>query len=831
MQTQGGAPAAVAIERTGGKRYFRKEVLVDWNRNGLFDHELSDITDLVDEITVERSLSGSAPAEIMLVEGFAAAQLSITLDGEYQGLPVVAVFSTYNGFSPLYTVDQQGCLITYRIGVDTSVGTVWYNQFVGKIRTSYPKRSTGKVTLTALDRAEDMRQPVTFPIWATGSYMAMRGWEEAQLMDSQWAVDHCLRTADVSPTPYRPLLNGETFFANNQFWLSGNGSWVPNIGYIDSIRIQGFPKSEGTGADLYVQEGTPHPSVATEAIATSRRPVHLGAMGSDATGYRPTVEANHPSDKRQQSNFKQYRAANTEVMSIFGTNWFGFTLITHGPNGTWWSTQNTDVLAIRLGAQMVAKIQINAGIARVRFENIETGTTANGPSLTLPTGQDSVQIDARLQVRTTDVCRMHLLVNSANGGFGQTTFTSYDGTTPEDNQQGLVILNHQVGLQDVYWTQRFISITSDLTESQIQDNARKPAAHGAILDRGLNRLTVTPTRSYEDAWAVVSSVAAAEYASVFFDESGVFRLWTRDTLLSKQATAVRTLTLDDTEDLGNQTSADSVRNIVTADTVVATSDVARTFEASEVDQFVILAGQTIRFRIRVDDMVSITPWKVPRYASVADVNVPLAWTDAISFGYVVQFETSPGVWVEQNNKVSGVDITAAIDLDYNLAIRVFNGYTINARFATDGGSPALRLSGTKVFKQENIQVQVRDQSSINKYGPRNLPIGGDWVQQQPAVVTNLVDYTLDRSTIPIPTTDELPILGDPRLQIGDCVDVADPNGIGELIKLQLLGYKRTLSRDSGLTDRLTVELIRPALVGIWDSAQYGRWDETFIWSA
>lgn len=60
--------------------------------------------------------------------------------------------------------------------------------------------------------------------------------------------------------------------------------------------------------------------------------------------------------------------------------------------------------------------------------------------------------------------------------------------------------------------------------------------------------------------------------------------------------------------------------------------------------------------------------------------------------------------------------------------------------------------------------------------------------------------------------------------------MSDPDGFGEEMRLQIYGIRRTFDRDSGLSDTLTVELLRPPEVGIWDSPQYGRWDETFVWS-
>lgn len=830
MQMQGGAPAATAIETTGSKRYFRLQVLIDWNRDGLFTHPMSDVSSLVREASHAQSITGSAPSEIMLVEGYAAAELQLTLEGARNGLGVVALFSTYNGNSPLYTISMEGCEVVYKIGVDTEVGTIWYQQMVGNIRYVSPQRKAGTVVITVLDRAEKMRQPVRLPIWAIGSYQQQRGWTEAQLMESQWLIDHCLRTADASSTPMRPLIEGDANLANNQFWMSGNGSWIPNIGYIDSMRMQGFPKSEASGYDMHTLDGTPHPLVAAEAIATGRRPAVLAAMGTDTTGFRPSYQAQYPGDTRNYSHYKQYHAQNVPNMSIWNTHFFGFRLVTRGQNNSWWQGGSGDVLRLRLGALMQLWVQISAGTVRIRFENLETGTTSTTPYVPIPTGQDSVQIDCRFQVRSAISNTAHMLVNGSNGGYGVHSLPAYDGTIPEDALQGMVVILHRAGVQDVYWTQIDLGFQNQLSESMLSTHARKAAKYGAILDRGRNRLSVTPQSVYEDGWALASAVAAAELGVVFWDKDGIFRFWNRDTITAKQSTVVRTLDLDDIDDLGNTSSLDSLRNIVTADAIVATSDLARVFEAGEADQFVIPATTSMTFKFRIDDMAGIEVRKVPRYATTPDTNVPNKWTDAIDFGYVVQFELTEGNWTEQNNFTSGVDIFASVDQEYNLVIDVWNGYSKDARFATNGGQGALRIAGTKVFTQDNAPIVAKDAASIQKYGPRNLPLSGDWVQQQPGVINSLVSYVLNRAVQAIPATDDIPITGDPRLEIGDTIEVRDPNGLGESMRLQILGIRRTLSKQGGLVDTLTVELIRPSLVGLWDSAQYGRWDQTLIWS-
>src|SRR5690606_5784204 len=126
-------------------------------------------------------------------------------------------------------------------------------------------------------------------------------------------------------------------------------------------------------------------------------------------------------------------------------------------------------------------------------------------------------------------------------------------------------------------------------------------------------------------------------------------------------------------------------------------------------------------------------------------------------------------------------------------------------------------------------VTFSDQDSIDKYGARNYKLSGDWVQDKFSAEA-LNKYLLSRTVEPIPTTDAIEIAGDPRLQLGDTIEVLDPDGFGERMRLRIRGIRREYSRDGGLTDTLAVELVRPAGIGRWDSPQYGRWDETFIWS-
>src|SRR5690606_15534627 len=113
-----------------------------------------------------------------------------------------------------------------------------------------------------------------------------------------------------------------------------------------------------------------------------------------------------------------------------------------------------------------------------------------------------------------------------------------------DQIRGRVTVGQALSLSDIWYASR-----NYYGAGPGPHEGRRPARYAALLDRGLNRLTHIPAKQYPEAWDVITAVAAAEFGSVFWDEEGVFHFWNRDTILSKQANPVRTLSLDEVEGL------------------------------------------------------------------------------------------------------------------------------------------------------------------------------------------------------------------------------------------------------------------------------------------
>lgn len=831
MQTHGGTNAQLAIEAS--ERQFFVDIKVDWANDGNFAHYLSDLSTYADEVVVNRGLAGAAPAEIMLTEGAAAAELSFVVGGEDvltdNGMNFTGIFSPYNGLSPMYNLDPIGREIIYKIGVDTPLGIIWYQQFIGNIRTITPNRGSGSVTITALDRVEKLRNPVQFPIWGMSEFCVQRGYEVAQLSEPQHVIDHCLRFGETSVTKWRPLYDREFTKTDVEkddgvrFWLTGTGGHTPLVGMMAGDQSQGFPYQGGVGVPpMYFTNGVPH-----SQADVGYSPRSLNAMGNDVSGI-DTTDVN-------SSGYLTYWGMDRNTDNILGAHYVGFTMNNNSTQGTWYRTPGNTVTVFQahLGYHVKIMVTLSGGYIRGEIRNYVT----NGGIVTawwpLPV-QDHIQIDMLFGLGgglTNSF--VGLLIDGVSGGLETgMNWSAYDDGT-FDPYTAFVTVDHKIGMQDIFWSTRWLATGGVYNDNAFVTHARRPAKYPAVLDVGYNRLNHLPITGSDDAWDIITQVAAAELGAVFWDELGVFRFWNRGTMLAKQNSGVRTLNLDQVEGLSITSSYDSIRNIITAEATKGYSRTELAYDSNSVNEFYAPALSTTRYVKQLDHIQSVGSNKLPRYKTPGTAGAYGDWDgSADSDGYVAQWWNG-SAWTEDGGKTSGLDIWVYGNEDNSTTIVITNGYGQDARLATDSGGAAMRIVGSVVHADETIIQRNQSQSSIDKYGARNYALTGDWVQDVTGSgqVTPIAAYVLGRTLQVIPTTEDITIPGDPRIQLGDRLNVRDPQGIGELIGLQVYGINRSFSKANGLTDQLTVEMLAPAKIGVWDSVQYGVWDSTFYWSA
>lgn len=803
MQTHGGATAEKAI--LANEREFAVRVAIDWNMDGFYDHGMSDVSDMVRSVTTDASLRGTLPEDILSIQGSSAAELTVTLHGEYLNLPLYKVLSPYQPDSPFWGKDLVGPEITYELGVVTGVGVTWYAQFVGLIRTVEPDRATGYVTITALDRVELLRRPVTFPGFAMFEPQRnVLSRVEGQLLDSQWVIDHCLKTSDVSATAWRPTSREENGLEDNdptgpQLWVSGVGGWTPNIGWCDNYPAQEFPYTEVTGVPMYEQFGEAHPD-----MVDGVRPKNMTAMGSDPNS----------------SNL--YWCLNRDAINTLGIQTMGFTLITDpdSRNGTLYQTlSERKILDVDLGNNINIDVRIgDSGKVWTVWSNTDPVQSFVSPKVTIPTGGDAVRIQVAWDTFHTSGIRVYVKAGTNTSGVSWSTVAGSPSSFADDDEfKGLVVIDRVVGLNDIYYTS---TNYGNLSVTAALDWGGRQATYAGSVDPGLNRLSFLPQRQADDAWEVISSVSGAEFGAAFWDESGQFRFWNRDTLKSKSTQIVRDVYLDHLNGLRITNTLDGVRNIWSMDSQRKVTRFQRTIEAQSYDEFYVDAGTQKLYTIWRDDVVSVDPGKVPRYTAAT-------WNDDVEFGYVAQW-LEGGVWQENDSKVSGLDIFLYMNEFGEIVVNIYNGYDEPARLASNIGQPTLRVPGSEIIGYGNQVLTLKDAPSIEKYEGRNIRLSGDWYQEYSNYVGLITDMVL-RTARPVPTTDQVTLAGDPRIQLADAIRIHDPDGLGSQFDVQIYGIRRTLDVDSGLTDTYSIELSKPP-GGVWDDPVMGLWDSpTFIW--
>ncbi|WP_017972531.1 hypothetical protein [Actinopolyspora halophila] len=805
MQEHGGQDAAEAIE--SAEREFSARLRVDWDRDGNYDHPLSDLSGYATAIDIDRAWSGGAPEEIALIEGSAAAELTITLAGHYDGRQMSSVFSPYNAHSPFYGQTLDGCDVVYEIDVHTtSGGVVTYPQFVGTIRGYDLSRGDGEVELTALDRVEKLRSPVRLPRWAVSRYWENQGRRAAQLADGQWLIDHCLRSCGVSSTGHTWMTTDDieiqegftNGFNRARFFLSGTGAIAPNVGWFDNFTAQRFPDIEGGADAMYVVDGAQEP-----------------ALSDDPDAPLPLCFSNHTSD--YQSKF--WVDNRDPVFPQWG-HYLSAQLITR--SGTHQNTNGAPLISINLGTRDI-ELYVSEGNVWALWRNRESDTTFTTAEHAIPGGADSVHVEACVEFSDEYGLRAYIGFDGSPNAWEQL----YSGTPPEtipwDPLKGLVTVNRVVRFNDLaYQKDNFSNPRQNLT------TLIKPSDYRAALDRSKNRLVHFPRdRSDDDAWTIIKDVVAAEAGAAFWDESGTFRFWNRDRITQKQNTIVRTVTVDDLSALGLSSNIDSVRNVYTVETQSTIGVNGIAYEADDPDLFHVPAQndpETTRYHVAVDNIVYPRPYTLVQHDTLGDEGSGFPqWSDQVAHGFVPQWHQS-GQWEEnQTQDVGGLHI-CWLNRDGRLTFQLNNNFNDPMRLAMDptssGGQSrgALRIMGSLLEDQGSTTTTMRDVDSIRRYGRRNLKLSGDW-HQDISQSEGLASELLARTTEPMPATDDIEVPGDPRLQLGDTIEIADPYGLGTLTA-QIYGISREFSGDSGLTDTLTVELIRQPVQWVLGDPHY-----------
>lgn len=800
--------AAQAIE--GRYREFAHKLLVDWNNNGLYDHPLTDMSRFVTRTSRDQALTSTAPEEIKLVEGHAAAELEVEMAGEYDGIPLSGQFAPYNSRSVFYQRGLQlGVEVKYWIGVATDEGWEWFPQFTGIVREVNTDRATGKVVLTCLDNAERMRTSVLIPPYAAYQDYLVNGYKRSGLVDSSSVIDLAARAAgfDNSPRGYwsqhKTYYNASSGRYGKKIVLSVpfHGSMLPEIGALDNE------------FEFHLTELWENGTAAEQARKEQYRP------GPDFAGNgKPYLALNAVPRGKNAWAIKKYWTETFDYVTPSAA--WGTTVL-----GTWiyWTGSGVDedsrVMTIEYYDVM---IDLNVRSSdRFVYPILRTGkrspggshtATFTGPALTLPEEPGWNYIEVAVHI---DPSRPALMRTRVNGTTSNAVTANY--TLPGSAEYalgGLVTVENKYALSDLFvfrnQYREFIT-NNDPYDFTTRANVR--------ADWGRNRFMYTLRDGSKESWDVVKEVSAAEYGVVFFDEEGNFNFWNYDTVDQKQhEDPVRFFDLDQVENFSLRLTMDAVRNVwrVTTKTAEAVPGVAYDLARDGVPRqennpslpatFIIRERQWQRFLIPDDDhVISTHP-----YVSLLPENVAFdeyaPWN-----GYKTFQGDGQGGAVYVGGPVSCYPRKSGPYWTLLVTYGSFNFDNDNPNelvgFVGPNNRAFFRLQGTIVRENEERTWEVRNENSVAEYGERVLEMSGNFWLQDEFQTRTMLSKLVSKLGRPIPVTDAITVPGDPRIQLGDVIEINDPDGFGGSMKLQVLGITRELEDGVGLVDTYQVEVV------------------------
>jgi hypothetical protein len=734
-------PFTVAV--TAARRSPVISLVADWDRDG-YQSPLAFLNDAVAEVTIDRSATSDLPDAVSLVEGSTIAQVTVLLEGQIGGYDVFELFAPYRPDSPMFRTTVITTPAFLWIGLRTTTGLQFVQQLLGHIRSVKPDSAARTVELTLLDPADLLRAPITLPAHAMfrDDYLTNN---HKFFINSQAVIDYVLRKngiyASVAPHPQAQIA------CTGHGWLAAEAgrSAVPRgVAAVITDDVWWIPGP----FDLLAVRGSWTGAAYQEFFA---RDPYAPAAGK-GIGMGAWI---------QVGNDMGVPAGSTDLFQLLP-------------------------LADNLAFQFVLGVTSTGGIVGVvRHNGVEDGFT---------------------QAVNTTTQWQYIGVHFVHNSDGTTTIRYRVGgiTTSGNITTPLITSPAAPFLQCTAWTR------VGWADFHVWYDPADPGLSGAWpgetplneadIDVGLNYLTHLPDVVNADSWPTLTDVVKAEYGLVGFDETGRFVFTSRGTTNVDSGTVTETLTADRAlVDLVTETSADSVRNIVTTDTTAGFLDFQNIiFEAQSATEFNTYPGLTT-YQVQLPyGAIGTTTQELPRFAD-AD------WVAGVLWGYVLVDSYNPTVEID-----SAADVTVlfAMTSDREATITVRNNSPNYIQFSTTGGQPALRVQGyLLVLTPPAVEYNARE-GSVVTYGPRLLPIDSSPWRQLLSSMRPVAVRLLQQLAWPVPVIDQFTAVGNPQRSVGDTLQLLDPLGHGS-IRASITKLSRHVSAGQGLVDTLTVRPVGP----------------------
>jgi hypothetical protein len=765
----------------------------DWGRDGDYAHPVSDLSDWVEEIEVERSRTSELPAEVGLIDGYTSAEATATLKGrDRDGRHAVDELSPWNEAAELYGTPMVTADLQVDLGLATAAGPVLLRQFTGPIRSvtaDYQKRT---VEVSALDPAENLRAIVTLPAGSmTRATYELQRRRYPWTTNSQWALDYVLRRNGVYASPPPPS-TGEVIFAATlhgshvaetaaQTFAPRSGRLLPSYSgsYYRVEHEDGGAHPHGMLAPMGVYD--PDRSPSCQYISMGQ--LYLSGQGS---GFGVSILAVLGETSEDLGG-----NADERIMLVLPQD---------DGDTYWWEL----------------RARADGGIALLLIAGGSTERTWSLDGQTL--GERGWQHASwHVEFTASNQCTVRLQVRDQIYTWGDQSVTPMPLT-------GLRAATRVSLYQPIPLTNAYVWLAAEPPSGGAWPNADHESE--ADLDVGLNELTSLPEVQAAESWTLLQEITAAEYGLFGFDEDGRPYFVSRETLADTTGDPVRELrTTASIKELASEVNADTIRNSIVwrAQPAWLDSNLDTVVQAEEQREFQVIPGVTV-FEIPLDSNVVLGD----------GVNTVPHW-DA-EFWDENESDIIHGFAAQRN--AGGADVDAYADpplmeLYWERTgpqvgrLTVINNANERVNLAcAENDEPALKLGGQVIKPGVETVGEVARPGSIAIHGQRGFEMDeSPWRQLIPPQ-TRVAGSLIATLANAVPVIEDVPVVGDPRLEIGDPVRITDRDQL--TVRATVARTNHGASRSDGLYSTVSVRPLAPPGFGILDDDRRGLLDDTMI---
>ncbi len=735
--------AAEAIESP--VRSFTEQLLVDWNGNGLFNHELSDMSPYLIEYDTERTLNTALATRL---SGSVVGELQATLSSD-----IGERLSPWRTDQPRYRKPRTG----YTVKVTTFIAGEGMRQFTGILRT-LSAASGGMLTLRAWDPVDPLYRTVTVPT------VIARDAPPPHVLNpglcAYWLISDALDQVGVRMSPAR--LTGARMAA------SMHGSAAPNLGTLDRAwqhqrgKVVAEPVSFGDG-----QQGTP---------ALANGPVR-GAN-------KDTVLA----DYVMTSPLPLTNVGDTARV-VFDARW--------DATDTQWAVDLRSVIPGRVAPRLLVQAYWNQVLVDVYRTN---GQTVTGPAnFSMPNAATGVwrrvAVDVRFMTSTTVRARLQV----DNGAMQQLTLTvglaSAGNTRISVDNAELRSGTYAASGPRTAQTARIQHL--QVGTGEIDATVWAPWSPAADIDTDMAPLALTAGFA-GSAYDLLTDLADAEQAAHGFDVTGRYFYRSRSKWRSYtpvwQVTASNALTGLSVE----ETQERAARTIIVPHYLPVPA-VKRVYELSTALR--VEARATERLTVQLSDPIIQAP--AAAYGFFFDRRFEFVEYAANRLSDGTGDEANLTVTVKLRG--GEADITLKNHSGFDVFLVGPSHWEDDGPPRDEfAGQPCLVIQGIAAVLGDEVSVRSEDPTSSSQAthtAPSNV-----WRQGHALPQALLLDLQSELHHPP-PTIEDIDTKGDPRRRLMDCIQLIDPvTGVDDPAHIVSI---RSRHSGGAITQTLAVQMVGP----------------------